>query len=231
MADLGWWDGFGDWGDLGRTATDLVARYGLLALFVFMFLETSLLFPFIPSELVVPVAAATLVDGPASFAAFVLAATAGATVGSLFAYYVFDAAHQPVIDRYGNYVRVSDDDLVRARRWFRRYGESSVFWGRLLPVLRSVISIPAGIARMHAGKFAAYSGIGSGLFAAGVAALVVTGQEVLPSQLLLRWSTTLLDRAVTAALSNLVFAIAVGGMALFVVLIVRNTLTRHVPNQ
>jgi membrane protein DedA with SNARE-associated domain len=204
------------------TATTLVAQYGLLALFVFVFLETSMLFPFVPSELVVPVTAAAFVSGPATFLAFVLAATAGATVGSLFAYYVFDAAHQPVIDRYGAYVHVSDDDLARARRWFRRWGESSVLWGRLLPVLRSVISIPAGIAGMHTGKFAVYSATGSGLFAAGVAALVVTGREVLPSQVLIGWTMTVLDRGVAHALSNPVLAVAVGGLLLFVVLIVRN---------
>ncbi|EMA49880.1 DedA family protein [Halococcus salifodinae] len=212
-----------------ETATTLLAQYGLLALFVFMFLETSLLFPFVPSELVLPVGAAAIVSTPASFLAFVLVVAAGGTAGSLFAYYVFDAAHQPLVDRYGAYVRVSESDLSRARRWFRRYGESSVFWGRLLPVVRSVISIPAGVAGMHVGTFALYSAVGSGLFATGIAALVVTGRAVLPSQLLVQWSTTLLDRAVTAALSNPVFAIAAGGVGLFAVLIARNALTRHVP--
>ncbi|WP_049902667.1 DedA family protein [Halococcus agarilyticus] len=214
-----------------ETATTLLAQYGLLALFVFMFLETSLLFPFVPSELVVPVAAAAIVDGPASFAAFVLVVMAGGTAGSLFAYYVFDAAHQPLVDRYGAYVRVSETDVARARRWFRRYGESSVFWSRLLPVARSVISIPAGIAGMHAGKFAAYSGIGSGLFAAGVAALVVTGREVLPSQLLLGWVTTVLDRAVAFALSNPALAVAAGGAGLFAVLATRNAVADRVSHR
>lgn len=207
-----------------EAATTLVAQYGLLALFIFMFLETSLLFPFVPSELVLPVGAAAIVSTPASFLAFVLVVMVGATAGSLFAYYVFDAAHQPLIDRYGSYVRISEREVARARRWFRRYGESSVFWGRFLPVVRSIISIPAGVAGMHAGKFAVYSAVGSGLFATGIAALVVTGRAVLPSQLLLRWSTTLLDRTVTAALSNPVLALAAGGVALFVALIVRNVL-------
>jgi membrane protein DedA with SNARE-associated domain len=207
---------------IGGMATALVAQYGLLALFVFVFLETSMLFPFIPSELVLPFAAALLVSNPATFLAFVLAAAAGGTVGSLFAYFVFDAAHQPVIDRYGASVRVSEEDIERAGRWFRRWGESSVFWGRLLPVLRSVISIPAGLAGMHRGKFAVYSGTGTGLFAAGVAALVVTGREVLPSQLLIQWTVTLFERAVAAVLAYPPLAVAVVGLLLFVVLIARN---------
>jgi membrane protein DedA with SNARE-associated domain len=204
------------------TATTLLAQYGFLALAVFAFLETSLLFPFVPSELVVPVAAALLVTGPASFLTFVLAIMIGTTVGSLFVYFVFDAAHQPVIDRYGKFVSVSTDDIERASGWFRRWGESSVFWGRLLPVLRSIISIPAGIAGMGVGRFAAYSAGGSGLFAAGVAALVLTGREVLPSQVLLTWLGEQFDRAVAGALANPVLAIVGVGLGLFVALIVRN---------
>jgi membrane protein DedA with SNARE-associated domain len=206
------------------TATTLLAQYGFLALFIFAFLETSLLFPFVPSELVVPVAAALLVTGPASFLAFVLALMGGATAGSLFVYFVFDAAHQPVIDRYGKYVSVSTDDIERASGWFRRWGESSVFWGRLLPVLRSIISIPAGIAGMGVGKFAIYSAGGSGLFAAGVAALVFTGREVLPSQVLLAWFGEGFDRAVAGAFANPVLAIVGVGLGLFVALFARNSL-------
>ena len=87
-----------------------------------------------------------------------------------------------------------------------------------------MISIPARIAWMHAGKFAVYSDIGSGLFAAGVAALVVTGREVLPSQLLIQRSVTLFDQAVAATFSNSVFTIAAVGVVLFMTLIVRNSL-------
>ncbi|EMA41361.1 hypothetical protein C448_12366 [Halococcus morrhuae DSM 1307] len=210
------------------TATALLAQYGFLALFVFAFLETSLLFPFVPSELVVPVAAALLVTGPASFLAFVLALTVGATVGSLFLYFVFDTAHQPVIDRYGGFVSVSADDVERASGWFRRWGESSVFWGRLLPVLRSIISIPAGIAGMGVGRFAIYSAGGSGLFAAAVAGLVLTGREVLPSQVLFAWLTTGFRRATEMVLSNPVLAVAALGLGLFVALLIRNVVAEHI---
>ena len=207
---------------LEGTVTALVSQYGFVALFVFLFFETSMTFPFVPSELVVPFGAALLVTSPATFLALVLAAAAGGTLGSLFAYYVFDAAHQPIIDRYGAYIHVSETDVERAGYWFRRWGESAVLWGRLLPVVRSVISIPAGIAGMHAGKFAIYSGMGTGLFAAGVAALIATSREALPFQLLIRWTSTLFDHTVAAALAAPSLAIAAGGLSLFVVLVARN---------
>ncbi|WP_199174839.1 DedA family protein [Halegenticoccus soli] len=163
--------------DLTELALEYVRRFGYLAIFVFSFLETSMLFPFLPSEVVVPFAAAVLVDGPASFAAFVLAASLGATAGSLFAYYVVGRGGYRAIDDYGGVLQVSARDLDRGRRWFRRWGESSVLWGRLLPVLRSVISIPAGFAGMSPRKFAAYSFVGSALFNATVAAAVYYGKR------------------------------------------------------
>lgn len=154
------------------TGLDLVARYGYLALFVFMFLETSMLFPLLPSEVTVPFAAAVLVSDPLSFGLFVLAATAGATLGSVVAYYLFAATGDRALDRYRDRIRVSEAGIERGQRWFRQWGEGSVFWGRLFPVARSVISIPAGIAGMDIRRFTAYSAGGSCCFAAGVAALV-----------------------------------------------------------
>lgn len=104
-----------------------------------------------------------------------------------------------------------------------------MFWGRLLPVLRSVISIPAGIAGMSMTKFTIYSAGGSGLFAAGVAALVLTGREVLPSQVLFAWLAGQFDRAVTVALTNPVLAVGVGGLALVGVLLIRNAAVGRFP--
>jgi membrane protein DedA with SNARE-associated domain len=198
-------------------------------LFMFMFFETSMIFPFIPSEFVIPVAAVALVSSllSLSFALFVLAAAAGAVVGSLFAYYVSGAATHWLLERYGPSIHVSEQDAARAERWFRHWGESSVFWGRFLPILRSVISIPAGIARMHVGKFAVYSGAGSGLFAAVVAAFVVTGREVLPTQLLIQWTVTLLNQTVASAIAYPPLTVAVAGILLFAVFAARNAFTKR----
>lgn len=157
---------------------EFVHQYGYLALLAFAFLESSMLFPFAPSELVVPAAAGILVQGPLSFALFVAAATVGATLGGLVPYLLGREGHEAV-DRYGRYVRVSDDEVDRGVRWFRRWGETAVFWGRLLPVLRSIISIPAGFAEMDRWRFLAYTAGGAALFNAIVAALVFFGRDEL----------------------------------------------------
>lgn len=162
---------------LTQTVLDLLTQYGYLGLFVFMFLETSMVFPFLPSELVVPFAAGLLVTSIPTLVAFALVAAAGATIGSLFAYHVFGTAGTTVAERYGEYVHVSQDDIDRSRRWFRRWGESSVLWGRLFPVLRSIISIPAGFTEMNRDRFTAYSFIGAFLFDVGVGMVVYYGKD------------------------------------------------------
>lgn len=167
--------------NIGQTALQLVSRYGFLAVVVFTFLEASMLFPFLPSEVVVPGAAALLVDGPVTFVLFVISVTVGTTIGSLFLYYVFKRLGRAALEDYGRWLHISEDDLDRGCNWFLRWGESSVLWGRLLPVLRSVISIPAGLAEMPRWKFTLYSAVGAAGFGAGVAGLVVTGIELLPS--------------------------------------------------
>jgi membrane protein DedA with SNARE-associated domain len=163
-------------GELTETALALVRTYGLLALFVFTFLESSMLFPVLPSEAVVPVAAAVVVVDPASFGLFVAVATAGATIGAVFAYEVLGEGATRTLDRLGRYARVDEESLGYAQRWFRRYGQSSVLWARLLPVLRSVISVPAGVAGMDRRRFTAYSAAGSAAFYAAVAGVVWYGR-------------------------------------------------------
>ena len=165
-------------GNLGETALRFVTQYGYLAVVAFTFLETSLIFPLLPSEVVVPGAAALLVEGPATFALFVASIVVGTTAGSLFAYHVFGERGRSALASHGGWLRISEDRLDRGRRWFRRWGESSVLWGRLLPVLRSVVSVPAGLAGMARWKFTLYSAVGGLVFGAGVAALVVTGIEI-----------------------------------------------------
>lgn len=179
-----------------QIALDLITRYGFVAIFVFMFLETSLVFPLLPSEIVVPVAAAVLVTDPVSLGLFTLSATAGATVGSLFTYYVFGIVGYRTTERYGAYVHVSDRELVWSQRWFQRWGEGSVCWGRLLPVLRTVISIPAGFAGMRLWKFVVYSVIGSLAFNGIVAGLVLTGRRMLPSQFVVASLSKAVDRSI-----------------------------------
>ena len=156
---------------------DLVRLYGPLALCLFVFLETSMLFPFLPSEVIVPAAAVLRVtDGP-SFLLFVLAAGVGGTAGALVPFWVCYRAGLDWSGRVGSRLVVSDEWLDWGRRWFRRWGQSSVLWGRFLPVLRSVISIPAGLAEMPPARFAVFTAVGTVGFYAATGALVYYGRR------------------------------------------------------
>jgi membrane protein DedA with SNARE-associated domain len=160
---------------LVRTVLDLVTQYGYVTVFVYMVLETAFVLHFVPSEVVVPFAASQLVHGPVSFVLFVADATAGATVGSVLAYVGFGQYGERVLERYGHLVHVSERDLERSQSIFIRYGESSVFWARMLPLLRALISIPAGLAGMDRRRFVLYSAAGAALFNTGLTYLVYTG--------------------------------------------------------
>jgi membrane protein DedA with SNARE-associated domain len=161
-------------GFAGTTQT-FIQQYGLLAVFVYMFLESALLLHFTPSEVVLPFAAALLVHGPVGFAVFVVVATGGGTAGGVFAYYVFGRGGEYVLTRYGSYPHLSADDLERGQRVFRRWGESTVFFCRLLPVLRAVISIPAGVSEMAFRRFLLYTASGTAVFVTALTYLAYSG--------------------------------------------------------
>jgi membrane protein DedA with SNARE-associated domain len=163
--------------DLGPTAVRFIRLYGLFALLVFTFLEMSMLFPFFPSEVVVPGAAALLIVDPVSFLLFVTVAAVGGTIGAFVPFYAFRGPGSRGLGRLRDRINVSEESIDRGRRWFRRWGTSSVFWGRFLPVLRSVVSIPAGIARMGPFRFGVYTAAGTVLFYAAVGAVVYYGRR------------------------------------------------------
>ncbi|PGF16398.1 hypothetical protein CP556_09905 [Natrinema sp. CBA1119] len=163
--------------DFGSTALRFIRLYGPLALLIFVFLETSMLFPFFPSEVVVPAAAALLISGPVSFLVFVAAATVGGTVGAFVPYYAFRGPGSRGLGRFRDRINVSEETIDRGRRWFRRWGTWSVLWGRFLPALRSVVSIPAGLAGMSRVRFGVYTAVGTILFYASVGAVVYYGRR------------------------------------------------------
>jgi len=163
--------------DLTGVTLDLIRLYGPFALCLFTFLESSMLFPFLPSEVVVPAAAALLVVDGASLAVFVAAASLGGTVGAFVPYLVFSSAGLTEHDGLAEWIRVSPDRVAQGRRWFRRWGQSSVCWGRFLPVLRSVVSIPAGLAGMTPLRFGGYTALGTTGFFAATGGLVYYGRR------------------------------------------------------
>ena len=132
---------------------------GYLAVGLLMALESACI-P-IPSEVIMPFAGYLVFKGAMGFHAASLAGAIGCAVGSSAAYAVGSAGGRPLVERYGRYILLRHKDLDAADRFFARYGEAAVFVSRLLPIIRTFISLPAGIARMDFPRFLLYSFIGS----------------------------------------------------------------------
>src|SRR5438876_5199643 len=123
----------------------------------------------LPSELVMPIAGIMIASGKIlhstnSFVALLLVALAGATgclLGSIIAYWIGYTGGRPLMLKYGRYVLISQHDADKADAFFQRWGSATAFFSRLLPVVRTYISLPAGISKMPFGKFCLYSFLGS----------------------------------------------------------------------
>ena len=136
--------------------------YPLIALL--MAIESSIV-P-LPSEVVIPPAAHLAHTGqiPLSLTGIVIAGTLGSWLGATAMYWAARLAGRPLVLRYGRYALISPDKVLGAERWAAHYGSMGIFVSRLLPVVRHLIGIPAGIVRMHYGKFSLYTLAGSGLW-------------------------------------------------------------------
>jgi membrane protein DedA with SNARE-associated domain len=139
--------------------TDLIFDLGYAGIAILMAVESSAI-PF-PSEVVMPPAGYNAALGRMSFSLVVLSGVAGSLIGALANYWV--ARWLDVwLRRYGKWLLVSPQALDRAEAFFRRHGEIGTFIGRLVPVVRQLISIPAGLARMRLDRFVLYTGLGAG---------------------------------------------------------------------
>jgi len=115
----------------------------------------------LPSEIIMPFSGYLVHLGRFNLHLASLSGALGCAVGSAVAYYAGMRGGRPFLERYGRYVLIRHSDIDRADKWFDRYGESIVFISRLLPVIRTFISFPAGVSRMHFGRFMTYSFVGS----------------------------------------------------------------------
>lgn len=152
----------------------IAATYNLLqwpGVVALMAVESACI-PF-PSELIMPLAGWMLIKEESLPVTYILVAGAygalGNTIGSIIAYVVGMWAGRPLLNRYGRYILISRHDLNLADRWFSRSGSWTVFVSRLLPMIRTYISLPAGIARMNIPKFLIYTFFGSFIWSAGLA--------------------------------------------------------------
>ena len=135
---------------------------GYAGIIVLMAMESSI-FP-VPSEIVIPPAAFLAAQGKLSFVGVVIAGTIGSYLGSAITYWVSRLIGRPIILKYGRFVFVTPEKLERAEQWLARYETGGVFFARLLPVVRHLISIPAGLVRMSFGIFSIVTVAGSALW-------------------------------------------------------------------
>ncbi|HEX9690727.1 MAG TPA: DedA family protein [Gemmatimonadales bacterium] len=149
--------------------TETIFRLGYPGIMLLMALESSF-FPF-PSEVVLPPAGYLAAQGRMSAVLAFAAGTAGSLIGAVFNYYVALWLGRPLLHRYSRYVLIREQSLDRAEEFFRRHGEISTFVGRLIPVIRQLISLPAGLSRMRLDRFALYTSLGAGIWCAVLAAI------------------------------------------------------------
>ncbi len=115
----------------------------------------------LPSEIIMPFSGYLIYTGRFNLWGVGLAGALGCVLGSIVAYYIGMYGGRPLIEKYGRYILVSPHDLDLADRWFHKYGEVIVFASRLLPVVRTFIAFPAGVARMKMSRFIIYTFLGS----------------------------------------------------------------------
>lgn len=154
----------------GLWLVETIGRLGYLGILLLMAMESSVL-P-VPSELVMPPAGYLAYRGEMNIWLALASGTVGSLIGAYANYWVASRLGRWVFVRYGRWVLLSERSLERTERFFGRHGEIATFIGRLFPVIRHLISIPAGLARMRLDRFFLYTGIGA---AAWCAVLLVVG--------------------------------------------------------
>jgi membrane protein DedA with SNARE-associated domain len=190
-------------GSMGIFAVSTISYLGYFGVFFLMALE-SMIFP-IPAELVMPFAGYLAGTGQFTMVLVFVASTLGSLAGSLISYYVGYYGGNKLVLRYGKYLFLDAEDLKKTEQWFKKRGEGTIFVGRLIPVVRHIISIPAGIGKMNLQKFVIYTCIGAAVWNMFLAYLgYVLGKN---------WA---LIRHYTEPLSIIVAVLLVGGFGYFI---------------
>ena len=165
----------------------LVATIGAMGypgIFILMAMESSV-FP-VPSELVMPPAGYLAQKGEMNAVVAIFWGTVGSLAGAYANYFAAQYLGRPLLLKYGKYVWITEEKFAKVEAFFHKHGEISTFIGRLLPVVRHLISLPAGLARMHHGKFAFYTVAGAAIW---VTVLTYIGYVIGANQeLIMRYS-------------------------------------------
>jgi membrane protein DedA with SNARE-associated domain len=151
----------------------LIESGGYFALAGLMFLEN--VFPPLPSEFIMPFAGFAASEGRMNIVLAIIAGTTGSVVGSLPLYYLGAKVGQKRLeewaDKYGAWLTISKSDLQKSQKWFKAHGAPAVIIGRLIPGVRALIAIPAGVNKMPLPQFLIYTALGAGLWASVLAFL------------------------------------------------------------
>lgn len=142
--------------------TNFISTTGYSSIIILMAME-SMVVP-IPSEAVMPFAGFLISSGQFSFVGVIIASTVGSLIGSLISYFIGAYGGRPLIDKFGKYFFLNHHHLEITEQFFAKRGEVTIFISRFIPIIRHLISLPAGTGRMNIGKFSAYTILGAGLW-------------------------------------------------------------------
>ena len=159
---------------------DTIGTMGYPGIFLLMAMESSII-P-VPSELVMPPAGYLAYQGKMNMGLAILCGTAGSLVGAYANYFASHYLGRPLIIKYGKYVLIPPEKFERVEKFFLRHGEISTFIGRLLPVVRHLISIPAGLSGMNHMRFSLYTLLGAGIWCsvlAGIGYVIGENQQLI----------------------------------------------------
>ena len=147
---------------IGSFVLSIISQLGYAGIFFLMMLE-SMIVP-VPSEFVMPFAGFLVAQGSFNVVLVILVSTLGSITGSLLFYYIGTTGGLTLVQRYGKYVLVDTEDIKKTEAWFNKRGDLTIFLARLIPVVRHLISLIAGIAKMNVKKFTIYTIFGAALW-------------------------------------------------------------------
>jgi membrane protein DedA with SNARE-associated domain len=139
-----------------------ISSTGYFSVFILMVLE-SMVAP-VPSEAVMPFAGMLIADGQFSFFGVIFISTLGSIIGSLISYYIGYYGGRPLVERFGKYLLLDKHHLDLTEKYFQKRGDITILICRFIPVVRHLISIPAGMGKMNIWKFSIYTIIGAGIW-------------------------------------------------------------------
>ena len=144
---------------LMNATINLINNMGYMGIFIGM--SVNMMGIELPSEVIMPLAGFAAYQGKMSLWGITLVASAAEVLGALVIYFIALKGGRPLLDKYGKYVLLPPSKLDRADKWFGKYGHEAVLMGRCIPIVRKLITVPAGIARMNLKKFIIYTFRGS----------------------------------------------------------------------